>query len=130
MFEKNKEQQAQKEREERRKLQKKCVQHAEERLKEWARAEKMNIVRIYSEANPYRWSLDVVIFYEYDSEVERYAENGKSEEARKAFIEALEEEHYSKHFRGSVQFTFDSHENVVKNFHGEYYERLKQELSV
>ena len=130
MFEKSKEQQTEKEWEERKNLQKKYVEHAEEKLKEWARAEKINMVRIYGEPNPYRWSLEVVVFYEYESEVQRYEETGKSEEARKAYIEALEENRYSKHFRGSIRFVFDSHENVVKNYHGEYYERLKKDLSL
>ena len=72
-------------------------------------------------------SLVVLIFYESDSDVAIYDGDGTTEAIRLKFQDELaaSKSQFSFSQLPNMSFVFDSHENVVKNFEGNYFLRLK-----
>lgn len=78
---------------------------------------------------PAEWdpNLVVLIFYEYDADVQTYDRNGTREWVEDKFIEELNEVKAQFRFTElpKIQFEFDSVENVKKNYQGSYFFRLR-----
>lgn len=99
------------------------VKIADIRIKIWAA---IHLVKIYrTEYVPcFGESLDVFIFYKTDKALKKYKENGMIQKTQRKFMDILKKIGYIKKFNDVVRFEFDSHENVMKNYEGNYYYRI------
>ncbi|ABN54157.1 MAG TPA: hypothetical protein DEF39_10870 [Hungateiclostridium thermocellum] len=71
------------------------------------------------------FSLEVYVFYESDIDITQYQQNGVSDKIKQVFLEALNDLNYMKIFNNNITFTFDSNENVINNYQGSYFFRLR-----
>lgn len=94
----------------------------EGKFREWGEFDGVKVFRV--EINAGYGVLGVFIFYKTDKELNIYRENGVIEKAKQNFIRILGDLGYFEEFDDEVGFIFDSHENVKKNFKGNYYYRL------
>lgn len=64
------------------------------------------------------------VFYSTERQIEEAAKTGLSDEVKNTVLEELEK--VGRGCRGTikVEFEFDSHENVERNYEGDYYKRL------
>ncbi|MEX0996266.1 MAG: hypothetical protein WDZ45_04395 [Flavobacteriaceae bacterium] len=69
--------------------------------------------------------LDVWLFFDTDEIVMNYAINGTTEKVKKEYLRILEDLNYPSNYLDQVIFHIDSHENVVKNYEGSYFYRLR-----
>lgn len=74
---------------------------------------------------PHTKFLEIFIFYKTDMDVAEGAANGFSEEIKRKMLSELAELGYPDLVNSDVRFILDSHENVVKNFKGSYFYRLR-----
>ncbi len=103
-------------------LQWEIIKKAKEFLMVWAKT--INIYDIYFV--PMRnFRLEVYIFYEKNEDINKNQLNGTTEQVKREFIEELSKLDYKKHFSEEVSFIFDSNENVVENYAGSYFFRLR-----
>lgn len=65
-----------------------------------------------------------IIFYQWEKQIKEAEESGLSSRIKDAVYEELERVGRGNKDNIKVVFEFDSHENVEKNFDGNYYERL------
>ena len=93
------------------------------RLKEWAEIEGAK-VHLFHYVASFGKGLGIYVFYKTNKELNTYIENGVVERTKQNFIRIFEELGYFKEFNDNIRFVFDSHENVKKNFKGNYYYRL------
>ena len=70
-------------------------------------------------------SLEVWLFFENRELVKVYSENDTVEIVKKKYCELLENIEYPKEYLNQVTFNIDSHQNVVENFKGSYFYRLR-----
>ncbi|GAC1327689.1 MAG: hypothetical protein NVSMB28_24460 [Collimonas sp.] len=72
-------------------------------------------------------SLGVLIFYENDSDIVAYEKDGTTDMIKLKFLEELAASKLQFSFSElpEMDFVFDSHENVVKNYDGSYFLRLR-----
>lgn len=82
-------------------------------------------VKIYkSMCIPYfGMKMELIIFFEKDSELLRYKENEMTDYIKEKFMEILDEIGYTKIFIDEVKIEFDTDENVKRNYAGNYYFR-------
>lgn len=66
----------------------------------------------------------VYVFYRLNSQIEEAELSGLAEEIKAAIFEALERVGRGPRESLNVKFEFDSHENVEKEYDGNYYDRL------
>lgn len=66
----------------------------------------------------------VYVFFELNTQIDEAKQSGLSEEIEAAVLEALERVGRGKRSSLNVNFEFDSHESVERNFDGNYYDRL------
>ena len=73
------------------------------------------------------WSkrLSVFVFYERDTDVERYAKDGTSKLIQDQFLGILRSLRYPFTKFPEVGFVFDSHETVERDHEGSYFRRLR-----
>lgn len=67
--------------------------------------------------------MELIIFFEKDSELLRYKENGMTDYIKEKFMEILNEIGYTKIFIDEVKIEFDTDENVKRKYAGNYYFR-------
>lgn len=72
-------------------------------------------------------SLGVWFFYEKDMDIVKYEADGTTERIKQHFLEQLEASKTTYPFSKlpNVIFEFDSHENVVLKYQGNYFLRLR-----
>jgi hypothetical protein len=70
-------------------------------------------------------SLSVWLFYETEQIKNGYETNGKNEVVKNKYLHLLKEENYPNEYLKEVCFFIDTDENVVKNFEGNYFYRLR-----
>ena len=71
------------------------------------------------------FSLEEYIFYESDFDITQNQKSGISDKIKQVFLKALADLNYMKHFNNNITFIFDSNENVVNNYQGSYFLRLR-----
>ena len=71
------------------------------------------------------FGLSTWFFYESEAHRQQSERMGWSPKLKKAFARILSAEGYSTDWLPAVDFVFDSHENVVTNYHGSYFYRLR-----
>lgn len=90
----------------------------------WAENNNINIYDIhFVPMSDFR--LEVYIFYEKNDDINKNQLSGQTEQVKVAFLEELSKLDYKKHFSKEVSFIFDSNENVVENYEGSYFFRLR-----
>lgn len=69
----------------------------------------------------------VLFFYEGEADVAAYENDGTTRQIEDAFLAALNAAKLVLPFSAMprINFEFDSHENVVRNFEGSYFLRLR-----
>lgn len=70
-------------------------------------------------------SFGAYIFYDMDSQIDDAVETQLAKEIEDAVYEGLEIVGRGTKENVKVKFEFDSHENVVRNYEGDYYNRLR-----
>lgn len=71
------------------------------------------------------FSLEVYVFYENDFDITQNQNNGISDKVKQFFLKALNDFNYMKYFSDNITFIFDSNENVISNYQGNYFLRLR-----
>ena len=74
---------------------------------------------------PHAQTLEVYVFYKTDADVDDGKSNGVSESVTQKMLSELAESGYPVQASSDVRFTFDSHENILKNYKGSYFLRLR-----
>ena len=70
-------------------------------------------------------SLGVWLFFDNDQLVQTYNKNGVTDNVKQKYLDFLKNDNYPADYLAQVTFFVDSHENVVKNFEGSYFYRLR-----
>jgi hypothetical protein len=70
-------------------------------------------------------SLSVWVFFETDDQLRRARREGWSDSVEINLIRALRSAGYPKEWLAMVEFAFDSHEHVVRDYDGSYFYRLR-----
>jgi hypothetical protein len=70
-------------------------------------------------------SLDVWFFFDTDQLVQTYTKNGVIDSVKQKYLDFLKTDNYPADYLAQVTFTVDSYENVLKNFEGSYFYRLR-----
>ena len=65
------------------------------------------------------------VFYEMDNQISEATESGLAEEIKSLVFDELERVGRGSKEGIKVNFEFDSHENVIRNYEGDYYNRLR-----
>ena len=93
------------------------------RIIHWTKKNNCRIYRIH--CIPHSGiSVDICIFYKTDKELIIYKESNIIDLTKEAVMNILTEIGYVEEFNDNVIFTFDSDENVQKNYQGNYGLRL------
>lgn len=71
-------------------------------------------------------SLDVLIFFKKDYELNNYKENGLIDNIKSKYMSLLDEYGYFKKFNDIVRIEFDTDENVKRNYKGNYFYRTRE----
>lgn len=103
----------------------KIIDKARSKLLSWSRHGDTPIHRVEFIASFEEWSksLGGFVFYERDADVERYAEDGTSKSIEDQFLDILKSLRYPFAKFPEVDFVFDSHERVEREYEGSYYFR-------
>lgn len=100
------------------------IENGKKVLMEWSKNNHVHIFAIHF-VPMFDFSLEVYIFYENDNDILKNQTNGITDSVKKTFLKAISDMGYMQHFGDSITFIFDSHENVVKNYEGNYFLRLR-----
>ncbi len=100
------------------------IDKAKQVLISWAKDNNVNVFAVQF-VPMFDLSLEVYVFYDNDLEIEKYLNNGISNKVKKVFINELNSLRYFEDFNEKIEFIFDSNENVVKNYQGSYFFRLR-----
>ena len=100
------------------------IEKAKKILMDWSKDNNVHIFTVHF-VPMFDSSLEVYVFYESDADITQYLKNGINDKVKQIFLQALTDMNYMKHFSDSITFIFDSNENVVKNYQGNYFLRLR-----
>lgn len=93
-------------------------------LMNWAVINKIHIITVHF-IPMFDSSLEVYLFYENNKDISQNTTNGISDMVKQIFLKTLKDLNYYKHFSDKIMFIFDSNENVIKNYQGNYFLRLR-----
>ena len=101
----------------------KCVRKA---FYTWSRKQGIAVERVEHLATFEDWDTRtaIYIFFKTNSELQRLRTDGGLEKIEQWYRQQLTDAHYPSE-KWCPQFAFDSHENVVTNFQGSYFYRLR-----
>ena len=105
----------------------KIIGKAKSKLLGWARRREVPIHRIVQVASFEEGSktLSVFVFYERDTDVMRCSEDGTSESIKGQYLTMLKKLRYPFDKFPKIYFTFDSHEQVEREYEGSYFFRTR-----
>ena len=103
------------------------IDAARKRLLEWAQAQHIPMVHIefvvpFVESD---FSLAAWLFYDTDTSVAIHGADGVTAALQDRFRATLRELGYPEQWIAKVDFVVDSRENVVQNYEGSYFYRLR-----
>ncbi|MEP4531624.1 MAG: hypothetical protein ABJ004_00970 [Cyclobacteriaceae bacterium] len=94
---------------------------------EWAKKMNIHLVKIepvvpfvLTDKEMYLW-----LFMDTDDRITEYEQSGTIEQIKKHISENLAEHGYQNDYLEKVFFRIDSHQNVVENYEGSYFYRLR-----
>ncbi len=93
----------------------------------WALAERIPLHTIEYVATFEEWDhgIGVWIFYKTDADLRSNSASGTNAQLQQQILSGLRSANYPFAQFPEVVFNFDSHENVVRNFQGNYFYRLR-----
>jgi hypothetical protein len=93
----------------------------------WAKEKGISIFRIENVATFENWDngIGVYIFYPNDEYKEKSDSQGFNSQIEKQYLDLLKILGYPFDKFPNVTFYFDSHENVINNYEGSYFYRLR-----
>ena len=93
----------------------------------WAAGQQIPLYRIEFVATFAEWDhgIGVFVFYETRAQLVAAEASGANRRLKMFFLDELEAANYPFAEFPDVSFEFDSHENVVRNFKGSYFYRLR-----
>lgn len=105
----------------------KIIERAEKDIMNWAKSQDINMHNIEFVVPFVKddFSLHAIFFYIDNKVLKRYSNNGISEKVKDKFIRKLKESDYPKEHIKEARFEFDSYENVLKNYKGNYFYRMR-----
>jgi hypothetical protein len=106
------------------KIQWKLTEKAKKKIIKWAKKNSIEIHEIHF-IPMYDFSLEIYIFFVSDKCLQVYEENSITQTLKENFIDILSKLEYMDRVSSKIDFVFDSHENVVKNYNGSYFFRLR-----
>ena len=74
---------------------------------------------------PQQKTIEVYIFYKKNKQLAESQTNGIVERTKDEIKNILEKLGYFNEFDDTIKFEFDTHENVKKNYKGNYFYRLR-----
>jgi len=100
---------------------------AEKELISWDSIRTTNIYRIEYVAVFEEWSdgIELYIFYKTEKEKLTVLKEGYFDEIKDYYIKLLKKHNYPFNLYPKVDFIFDSHESVQKDYDGSYFFRLR-----
>lgn len=103
------------------------IEIAEKKIFEWCRSEGIKLFKIEVIVPFVKTDLSLGVFFFYTRErlIKMYENNGTSNNVKDKFLEILSEVNYPPEYLSEVEFYFDSHENVKKNYNGSYFLRMR-----
>jgi hypothetical protein len=103
-----------------------ALKQAKQAFTAWARSRGVTVERIEHVATfePWDKSTEIHIFFLADSDLQRFKAEGTLLQIEQKYRELLSDAQYRQD-RWPVVFQFDTHENVVKNYKGNYGYRLR-----
>ncbi|HOB01509.1 MAG: hypothetical protein BWZ07_03093 [Alphaproteobacteria bacterium ADurb.BinA280] len=103
------------------------VDNAVKLTRQWIDVHHVPVRYIETVAAFERWSkhLGVWFFYETDAQRCHGEESDLSNAMRERFLRALKESGYPDAYLPLVSFAFDSHETVLRDYCGSYFNRLR-----
>jgi hypothetical protein len=103
-----------------------AIKSAEKEFRNWAASNQIPLSRVEHVATFESWDkkTEIYIFFPADSDVQRFRSERKLSEIEHHYHQFLSNADYPFD-RWPVTFYFDSHENVVKNYDGNYFYRLR-----
>ena len=110
-----------------RKKQLDMISVAQKQIMQWAKRERLSLSNV-DYVVPFvedDFSLTTWFFYETNAQIDVHEKNGDSERLKHEFLRVLSSLGYPSEWLSSVDFAFDSDENVKKNFAGSYFYRLR-----
>ncbi len=104
-----------------------ALELARSRVEQEARHFGVDVHRVEFVATFEPWDkcTEAYVFYSTDDELHRSGDAGIDERIETALIQALRDADYPFEAVPSIKVYFDSHENVVRNFEGSYFYRLR-----
>ena len=100
------------------------IEKAKAVLMNWSHTNNIHLFAVHFVPLP-DFSLEVYVFYERDIDITQNQQNGVSDRIKQVFLKTLYDLNYMKIFNNNVTFTFDSNENVINNYQGSYFFRLR-----
>jgi hypothetical protein len=100
------------------------IEKAKKILMEWSKYNNAHIFTVHF-VPMFDFSLEVYVFYESDNNIAQNQMTGITDKVKQTFLKAITDMGYMKHFGDNITFIFDSNENVVKNYEGNYFLRLR-----
>ena len=93
----------------------------------WASSEGIPLHAVECITPFYTWTdtLVVWVFFDTKKEAKAHKKCGSHPQMEKKFTELLIEHHYPFDTYPNINFNHDSHENVLINFGGNYFNRLR-----
>jgi len=103
-----------------------ALKNAEREFKAWALNQKMPLARVEYVATFEKWDkkTEIYVFFFTDSGLQLLKREGKLSEIERIYRRQLLNASYPFD-RWPITFYFDSHENVEKNYAGNYFYRLR-----
>jgi hypothetical protein len=102
------------------------LKSAEKAFRAWMASKSIPVERIEYVATFEDWdtNTEVYVFFPTNADLERHKTDGAIQEIEAHYRQLLSDAHYPFD-RWPVVFLFDSHENVLKNYEGNYFYRLR-----
>jgi hypothetical protein len=95
---------------------------AKDLLLEWAEENDVHIHKVDFLPAFDLSKLQIYIFYDFESDKEKYKKNGTSKQIQELFLNSLRDLMCFKHANEDISFKFDSHQNVLTNYNYGSYE--------
>ena len=93
-------------------------------LMDWSNNNNAHLFSIHF-VSMFDFSVEVYVFYKSDFDVITNQNNGISDNIKQIFLKTLNDLSYMKYFNDNITFIFDSNENVINNYQGSYFLRLR-----
>ena len=104
------------------------IEDVKAKMLDWANLRNIDLVHLQFDVSLIESEDEMhpVLFFKYDADVSRYGENGITKEVTEHFFELLKSADYPEGMLTVNSISFDSEENVIKNYDGNYFHYWKR----